>query len=415
MASYEHKIKNIYLGDDSWSPNEDTMLYVPMKEDLLDHSLNTVNITNNWISLDNTILSNMWVWYFKWSSEDRLEFSWIEFWTNDFTISWREKTLWNSNSQWTRFSTMYNSWSNWAGLLVWYQWTNLYAWTWWGSWNIINWQQVFSSTTNTRVHRVLTKEWGNWKIYRNNVLFWSATGSGSVWYSTEVIWNYRPWDKNPFYWYMSDFIIEKKAWSQQEITKYYKKTRTDYGYSGKDYQEVEYIESSWTQWIDTWVTPTSNTKSQIKFMNKAVTWDVIYGMYNNNDNADYRFFNTSSYMYFDLNSSRINWSSCTANNIYELEIWNNYVKNVWASSNILTWNVVSGYTGSSTITLNNYNNSSYSQNRWYYVKIREWETQVRDLVPCYRRSDWEIWMYDKVNNVFYTNSWTWTFTKWPDV
>lgn len=184
---------------------------------------------------------------------------------------------------------------------------------------------------------------------------------------------------------------------------------------GEKYQEVEYIESDGTQWIDTLVIPTSNTKSQIKFMNKVVTWDVIYGMYNNNDNADYRFFNASSAMYFDLNSSRINWSSCTVNNIYELEIWNNYVKNVWASSNILTWSVVSGYTGSSTITLNKYNAWGVSQNRWYYVKIREWETMVRDLVPCYRRSDWEIWMYDRVNNVFYTNSWTWTFTKWPDV
>lgn len=150
-------------------------------------------------------------------------------------------------------------------------------------------------------------------------------------------------------------------------------------------------------------------------MNKVVTWYVIYGMYNNNDNADYRFFNYQSAIYRDLNSSRVYWSSCGANNIYEFEIWNNYVKNVWASSNLVSWSTVSGYTGSSTITLNNYNNSSYSQNRWYYVKIREWETMVRDLVPCYRYADWVIWMYDKVNDVFYTNSWTWTFTKWPDV
>lgn len=184
---------------------------------------------------------------------------------------------------------------------------------------------------------------------------------------------------------------------------------------GEKYQEVEYIESSWTQWIDTLVTPTSNTKSQIKFMNKAVTWYIIYGMFDNNDNADYRLFNYNSQIYRDLNSSRASWSSLAVNNIYEFEVWNNYVKNVWASSNLVSWSAVSGYTGSSTITLNKSNDWAISQNRWYYVKIREWETQVRDLVPCYRRSDWEIWMYDRVNNVFYTNSWTWTFTKWPDV
>jgi hypothetical protein len=78
------------------------------------------------------------------------------------------------------------------------------------------------------VHRVLTREWSSWKTYRNNVLFWNATGSGSVWYNTEVIWNYRPWDKNPFIWYMSDFIIENKVRTTQEISDYYNQTKTNY-------------------------------------------------------------------------------------------------------------------------------------------------------------------------------------------
>ncbi len=181
------------------------------------------------------------------------------------------------------------------------------------------------------------------------------------------------------------------------------------------YQEVEWIWSSWTQWIDTWVTPTSNTMSQIKFMNLATTWDVIYWMYNWNDNADYRFFNASWTMYWDINSSRINWSSVAVNTLYELELWNNYVKNVWDTSNILSWSTVSWYTGSTTIKLNNYNNSTYSQNKWYYVKIREWATQVRNFIPCYRKSDWVIWLYDTIWQQFYTNSWSGTFTKWNDV
>jgi hypothetical protein len=60
-------------------------------------------------------------------------------------------------------------------------------------------------------------------------------------------------------------------------------------------------------------------------------------------------------------------------------------------------------------------NQTASKNRWYYVKIWQWNAQVRDLVPCYRKSDSVIWMYDTVNDVFYTNDWSWTFTKWPDV
>jgi len=181
------------------------------------------------------------------------------------------------------------------------------------------------------------------------------------------------------------------------------------------YQEVEYIQSSWTQWIDTWVTPTQNTKSQIKFMNLEATWDVIYWIYTGNDSSDYRLFNANSTMYFDFSSSRINWSTIAINTVYELELWNYYVKNVWESSNIISWTSISSYTWWRTITLNNYYNSRYSKNRWYYVKIWNWATQVRDFVPCYRKSDSVIWLYDLVNNQFYTNSWSWTFTKWPDV
>lgn len=40
---------------------------------------------------------------------------------------------------------------------------------------------------------------------------------------------------------------------------------------------------------------------------------------------------------------------------------------------------------------------------------------IRDFVPCYRRSDSEIGLYDLVNNTFYTNAGSGTFTKGADV
>ena len=415
MTSYEHKIRNIYLGDNSWSPNEDTMLYVPMKEDLLDHSWKNVVLTNGWVSLD-TSVANVWVWYFDWNSKINFPSSFFDMSTSDFTISfWCRDWAWLWSSHWSIFN---NQWTKFSSLLLRYQWTQLYASTREGTWDMFNAVTAFDINQSKWILWTMTRQWSTWKIYKNNILNWSWTNSSSLNYNssyTWVIWWHEVANPNYYIGHISEFIVEKKAREKQEITDYFKKTKIDYGYNPWDHQEVQYIESSWTQWIDTLVTPTSNTKSQIKFMNKAVTWDVIYGMYNNNDNADYRFFNYQSAIYRDLNSSRVYWSSCGANNIYEFEIWNNYVKNVWASSNLVSWSAVSGYTGSSTITLNKSNSWAVSQNRWYYVKIREWETMVRDLVPCYRRSDGAIGMYDKVNNVFYTNSWTWTFTKWPDV
>ena len=184
------------------------------------------------------------------------------------------------------------------------------------------------------------------------------------------------------------------------------------------YQEVEYIESSGTQWIDTWVTATQNTISQIKVMNTTVTGDCIYWFAGNDDDADYRIFNYQRKIYWDFETSRLIWgsNSFTTNTVYEFEIWNNYVKNVWASTNLVTWTAISSYTSAGTITLNHHSGSlNNSNNRWYYVKIWNWATQVRDLVPCYRIADGVIWMYDLVNWVFYTNAGSGTFTKWSDV
>lgn len=51
----------------------------------------------------------------------------------------------------------------------------------------------------------------------------------------------------------------------------------------------------------------------------------------------------------------------------------------------------------------------------YSLKIYNSWTPVRDFVPCYRIADTVIWLYDVVNDQFYTNAWSWTFTKWPNV
>jgi len=42
-------------------------------------------------------------------------------------------------------------------------------------------------------------------------------------------------------------------------------------------------------------------------------------------------------------------------------------------------------------------------------------TLVRNMIPCYRRSDLKPGMYDTVNNVFYTNSGSGEFILGPVV
>ena len=52
----------------------------------------------------------------------------------------------------------------------------------------------------------------------------------------------------------------------------------------------------------------------------------------------------------------------------------------------------------------------------YYGKIYDsTNTLVREFIPCYRKADNVIGLYDKVNDVFYTNAGTGSFTKGNDV
>lgn len=175
--------------------------------------------------------------------------------------------------------------------------------------------------------------------------------------------------------------------------------------------EIEYLESSGTQWIDTGIIPDSNTIVQFKFVNLYITGDVIIG-YFINDTNDWRLFNHVSACYFDMpNDRRIAGGNIYENTLYELELGNYYVKNLDTGINIVSGNATS-YTGISTITLNNYNNVSFSRNRWYYVKIYSGSVLVRDMIPV--RIGTTGYMYDKVSGQLFGNAGTGAFILGPD-
>lgn len=180
------------------------------------------------------------------------------------------------------------------------------------------------------------------------------------------------------------------------------------------YQEVEYIESSGTQWINTGITPNTNTISKIKFMNLEETGNVIFGYYANNDNTDYRFFNVHSKYYFDApGNRRIQGGTCQPNIIKELEIGVYYIKDLTTATNIISGSSFT-FTGNSTITLN-YGTNGYSKNRWYYVFIYNGNTLLAELYPCYRITDSVAGMWDRVSETFLTNSGSGSFIVGADI
>jgi hypothetical protein len=55
--------------------------------------------------------------------------------------------------------------------------------------------------------------------------------------------------------------------------------------------------------------------------------------------------------------------------------------------------------------------SDYGKYKIYSCKLYKSNQMVRNFIPCYRKADNEIGMYDLVNKVFYTNQGTGTFLK----
>lgn len=188
------------------------------------------------------------------------------------------------------------------------------------------------------------------------------------------------------------------------------------------YQEVEYIQSSGNAYINSWYTPNTSPYFQLQFK-----WQQVSNIQNND------------YIY---------WAGVSSNNWVTLENTNWFYWNAWWTTWILNhqvsiwtdfeydikynnWTFSVSWTQTWTTTYSVWNwlwtwefqffwsgaHNRYMNAKIYYFKMYSWQNfdLIRNFVPCYRKSDWVIWMYDLVWWQFYTNSWGGSFTKWNDV
>lgn len=181
------------------------------------------------------------------------------------------------------------------------------------------------------------------------------------------------------------------------------------------YQEVEYIQSSGSQYIDTWFNPTWNSELEFDF-----------NMYDSS--SAYWLFWADSWWTVNAFSVFRDRIFCYGNQYQSeslyFDIWTRYKLEFKNLTCYLNWSQRFTYTQQSFTSnysayifakrRNNYI-EMYGKVRVFWLKLWDDWVLVRDFVPCYRKLDNVIWLYDLVNDVFYTNSWTWTFTKWPDV
>ena len=176
------------------------------------------------------------------------------------------------------------------------------------------------------------------------------------------------------------------------------------------YQEVEYIGSSGTQYINTGVGTLLRCVCDIKFADNNTR--TLMGYLDFGSAGSY--VDKQADKYYGLGGGVS--SNILATERHEIEIdktsgakikltirSTSIERNVnyLPQANFALLGGVQGYEGGSTL---------------YSCKIYDVsDVLVRDFVPCYRKADSVIGLYDLVNDVFYTNAGTGVFTKGANV
>ena len=197
------------------------------------------------------------------------------------------------------------------------------------------------------------------------------------------------------------------------------------------YQQLNWIQSSWTQRIDTWINVSNDTTYWFEISISEVTtqyWAKAL--------MDMWWTSVDNYRYWiSYGWALDNWQFW---NTWWSGRWTSvswYWPNIrWTERHVLEYNpnwnrtwIIDWTTVVSNMAMSN---RSYSSNRhvfcqvywttftryWEYklryLKIYHWSTLVRDFVPAKRKSDNVVWLIDMLTKTFYTNSWTWTFNYW---
>lgn len=181
-----------------------------------------------------------------------------------------------------------------------------------------------------------------------------------------------------------------------------------------EYQLVEYLESSGTQYIDTLYIP--NTLTRFKAKCVFYTGLAICGCRTSNYDMPIAFFNINGSIRFDYGNLNTIISNNFPTYIFEFGFYNPKTA-YWddAHTNISS---VYSHSGSSFIIFS-VRNGNVVDTRCvtmdlYKFEITENNEKIRDMYPVYRIADNKPGMYDIVNNVFYTNQGTGEFVVGPD-
>ena len=185
-----------------------------------------------------------------------------------------------------------------------------------------------------------------------------------------------------------------------------------------EYQKLKYIETTGTQYINTNFIPNNNTKIEVTYMLTNVLTQIIFGSRAEADSS--RAYN-GIFVTHRSSTAKVAWGKGLNSNI-DIQNYNDInVKykvffdknNIYFNNNLVHNFLDVIWDGNYSIFAGCINTKGraefYAKCKYYNIKIWNENTLERDLVPCYRKSDNVVGLYDLVNDIFYTNQGTGEF------
>lgn len=218
----------IYLGSNLiaeggcgwWQPWSNTLLYLPLNEDLLDHSWNNVNVNNSWVTLNTSLLQGRWCaynsgsWYLTWTLNIQPSTTiTLSCWAYDVSFPYH----------WTNYVTVgTDSTGKWR--IIWVAYPGRYY-----AMSALDWNLLSSTiaTTWIRFNLIGVFNNGNFNLYKNwtKIATW-AEGFTTPWTGFEIFRGLNLSDKPNCY--LSEVIAENKWWSEDFAINYYNQTKSKY-------------------------------------------------------------------------------------------------------------------------------------------------------------------------------------------
>ena len=182
-----------------------------------------------------------------------------------------------------------------------------------------------------------------------------------------------------------------------------------------EYQQVEYIESTGTQYIDTGIKCSQNMSCEIENNFNELSGIQLFGAYSSPKRTHYGIVDDRVYMPSVENSLTTEHIFYTNMNYHTFFL----SSTVYKYDNEIIANGMFEFTNGLNFYLfarnNNENVTNYCKSKMTKAKFWIDNKLIKNFIPCYRKSDNKPGLYDLVNNEFYTNQGTGDFEKGDDV